>query len=794
MPLVTTLDTAWPALVVLLSFLGAVALPWTLGRWSAHALAVVPLGVLAVLFLKGGAVVDTGAVSTRMAWVQGLGISLAFRVDAFSLLFASLISGIGALVVIYAASYMAGRADRSYFIALILLFMAAMLGAVFADDVILFFVFWEATSVLSFLLVGFQAADPKARASATQALMVTGGGGLALLAGLLILSQIAGTTQLSAIVGMGGELAAHPLFAAALLLVLAGAFTKSAQVPFHFWLPNAMAAPTPASAYLHSATMVKLGIFLLIRLDPAFGGTTLWQTLLVGFGGATMLVAAVQALRVEAFKAVLAQTTLAALGTLTLLIGLDDPVASVAVVGFFLSHALYKAALFFVAGNAIHATGEARLSRMSGLFGALPLTAGAAIVASLSMAGLPPFIGFIAKELVFEAKLESTGLSALVAVAVIVNAILVAVAAVVALRPFFGRVQKPAVLRHREWPGMVLGPVVLAMLGAIFGIVPSLATLPILSAAAEAVAGEPVYAGFKLWHGFTPMLALSGVVVVVGTLLAWRWRQVHDTLAGARVPTPIHAERLAGRLAGGTLGLGRWATGAMQNGSLRRYTLIPLALSTLVFVTALATGGIAVPAMDVSERPYLIVIVAILIAGSLVAALARSFLTVLVAVGLVGYAIGVLFLKKGAPDLAFTQFAVETVFVVVATAIILRLPLEIVDARTSLERRMDGAVSIAFGAAGALIAMSLMAQPFDEVVSDYFRLVSLPEAYGRNVVNVIIVDFRALDTLGEIGVVALAALAAFGLMRGLRVRVRPTLDRSGIDRVGAAPSGSETAS
>lgn len=756
------------------SFAGAALLPWTLGRLSAHALAVLPLAVCATLFAYGNEILAAGGETVRWAWVESLGIALAFRIDAFSLLFATLISAIGALVVIYAASYMDHGTERLRFLSLILAFMAAMLGAVFANDVILFFVFWELTSVLSFLLIGFKSKDPEARRAANQALMVTAGGGLALLAGLLLVANIAGTTEITAIVAQGEAIAADPLFPAALVLVLAGAFSKSAQVPFQFWLANAMAAPTPASAYLHSATMVKLGVFLLIVLDPAFGHSELWQTLLVGFGGATMLVAAVQALRVERFKAVLAQTTVAALGTLTLLVGLDNPVAAVATVGFFLSHALYKAALFFVAGNAIHATGVARLSQMSGLFRALPLTAIAAVVASLSMAGLPPFIGFIAKELLFEAKLTSAGISALLAVAVIVNAVLVAVAAVVALRPFFGREQKPATLRHRERFGLVIGPIMLAGLGAAFGLAPGLASSAILADAASVAAGEPIDTELKLWHGLTPMLALSGLAVGVGAFLAWQWEAVHRMLARVSVPTPMHAERLFDRLGGLVLACARTSTAAMQNGSLRRYTLVPLLAATALIVFALARTGIAVPDLTF-DRPYIIGIVGVLVIGSALAALARSFLTVLVGVGLVGYALGVLFLKKGAPDLAFTQFAVETVFVVIATAVVLRLPASALDARTTRQKRVDGAVALSLGAASTLLAISLLASPFDERVSDYFRLASYTEAFGRNVVNVIIVDFRALDTLGEIGVVALAAVAAFGLMRGLRLRAKRSL-------------------
>ncbi len=751
----------------------AVVAPWTLGRLNPRLLVLVPLAALGALIYITGEVTSADLITHQISWVGSLGVNLSFRIDAFSLLFCWLITGIGALVVFYSASYFSDNPRVKYFTFLILSFMAAMIGAVLSDDVIIFFIFWELTSVISFLLIGFDSTKPEARRAATQSLMITAGGGLALLAGLLLLAQAAGSTQFTVIVGEGARIAELPIYPFALILILAGAFTKSAQLPFQFWLANAMAAPTPASAYLHSATMVKLGIFLLIVLDPAFGSTAIWQTLLIGFGAGTMMVAAGQALRVEGFKSVLAQTTVAALGTLTLLVGLDTPVAAVATVGFFLSHALYKAALFFVAGNAMHATGISSLREMGGLYRALPLTAAAAVVASLSMAGLPPFIGFIAKELLFEAKLAG-GLTALVAIALIVNSVLVALAAVVSLRPFYKGPQKPAQLRHRERISLVTPPLILAGMGALLGIIPGLASSVILVDAASAVAGQPVDTKFKLWHGLTPMLGLSVVAVASGALLAWKWRPSHAALSRVETPLLFQTERLSDGLGSLTLALARWVTGMLQHGSLRRYTLVPVAVMLAVLCFAIARNGIAVPELTFN-RPYIIGLTIIIILGSGLAALTKSFLAVLIGVGLVGYALGVFFLKNGAPDLAFTQFAVETVFVVIASAIILRLPLTVGDARTKSEKVIDGTLSIAVGGAATVMMLAVLASPLDERVSDYYRLVSLAEAYGRNVVNVIIVDFRALDTLGEIGVVALAALGAFGLMRGLKIRSRKTM-------------------
>jgi multicomponent Na+:H+ antiporter subunit A len=357
-----------------------------------------------------------------------------------------MITGIGRLVALYAGSYFAEKpaSDRGRFLSYILLFMSAMLGTVLSDNLIVMFVFWEMTSLLSFLLIGFNSVSAEARKAALQSLVITAGGGLALFGGLLLIGMEAGTLSLRAITLQPSLVTESPWFGVIAALVLIGAFTKSAQFPFHFWLPNAMQAPTPASAYLHSATMVKLGIFLLARFDPILSSSQTVLMIMVGVGLTTMLVAAFLALRSEGLKAILAYSTVASLGLLVTLIGLQGPGSSVGIAGFILAHALYKAALFFCAGIVIHATGATRVRDLGALFGLLPLTAIAAILASLSMAGLPPFVGFIAKEYVFEAKLDSSFAAIVTFVAVLVNSVLVAIAGIVALRPFFGKATKPS--------------------------------------------------------------------------------------------------------------------------------------------------------------------------------------------------------------------------------------------------------------------------------------------------------------------------------------------------------------
>jgi len=757
--------------VLLISLAGAVAAPLVVARtgavggWIAAAL---PAGLFAWFFSQIGPV-GAAPIVDVVSWVPSLGIDLTFRLDGFSLLFALLISGIGALVTLYASSYMSEKpaGARAQFLLYILLFMTAMLATVSADNLVAMFVFWEATSFLSFLLVGFQSEDEKARKAALQSLLVTAGGGLALLAGIILIGVEAGTFSLAAITANPAPVLDSPLFPAIVACVLIGAFTKSAQFPFHFWLPNAMKAPTPASAYLHSATMVKLGVYLLARLDPVFGQAAWVGATLVGFGGLTMLIAALQALRAIELKAVLAYSTVASLGTLVMLIGLDGPVSSVAVVGFILAHALYKATLFFCAGIVIHATHETKLRSLGGLAKLLPFTAAATVLASFSMAGLPPFIGFISKEYLFEAKLASAFDTIAVIIGVMVNAVMVAVAGVLALKPFFGRAKKAVHVEHGERAGMTVGPLLLAVIGVTFGIVPSLVSYALIGPAAIAIHGAPFEVSFKLWHGFTPMLALSGLVVVLGATLAWFWDPIHLALRRRRGFDEVFLDRGYDLVLGRTLALARWSTKVLQNGDLRVYAAVVSATVTGLLAYGLLVGeGPVLPAIAGEPvRPYLLVVCALIVAGCVVAAAVPSLVSAIVAVGLAGYGLALVFLLNGGPDLALTQFSVETLFVVIVMAVLLKLPIVAKSSRTTGERWFDGAVSAGFAACILVATLWIAAKPFNQELTEYFAVTSVPEGFGRNVVNVILVDFRALDTFGEIAVVAFAALGAWALLR-----------------------------
>jgi multicomponent Na+:H+ antiporter subunit A len=757
-------------LTILIALIGAaLAKPATgvFGARTGWVLALLPLGLF-VTFLQHLPDVAGGAyLLETVSWVPTLGIDLGFRLDGFSLLFALLITGIGTFVVLYAGAYFAEKPqDMGRFLALILLFMAAMLGTVLSDDLIVMFVFWELTSLTSFMLIGFNSFDAAARKSALQSLLVTGGGGLVLFAGILLIGMTLGTFSVTEVIARSDELVQSPWIGIIVVLIMIGAFTKSAQFPFHFWLPNAMAAPTPASAYLHSATMVKLGVFLLARFDVIFADVAFFGTTLVIIGSLTMTIAALRALRAEGFKAVLAQSTVASLGILVMLIGLTGEVAAVATVGFIIAHALYKAALFFCAGTAIHATGESSLSKLGGLARFLPVTAVAAVLASLSMAGLPPFVGFISKEYLFEAQLNNDWNVVPIVIAVLVNAVMVGVAGVVSVKPFYFKSHRVDSVKHGETAGMLAGPLVLASFGILMGLFPDVVAQAVIAPAAAVLYGTPIDVSFQLWHGLTPMLALSALVVSIGLVIAIFWDAIHNNLRRRDGLYDLLGDRGYHRVVDSVLGAARGSTRILQNGDQHRYSAIVVA--TVVFGLAfaiLAGPGIALSVSDEPLRMPVAIVLLLTVIGALATIFAKSLIAGLVSVGIVGFASAVIFMLNGAPDLALTQFSVETLLVVLLTAVLLKLPVRRAHSRSPGERKGDAVLAFAFAGVIFIAVASMSAIPTDLRLSDYFGETSYLEAYGRNVVNVILVDYRAIDTLGEVAVVAFATLAAWALLR-----------------------------
>ncbi|MFT7571133.1 MAG: multicomponent Na+:H+ antiporter subunit A [Paracoccaceae bacterium] len=730
-------------------------------------LAALPAAVAAGILLSFLPAVGGGEV-IRFAyeWVPSLGIRLSFFLDGLSLIFGVLITGIGAIVVLYSSSYMAGHPHFGRFFLYLLLFMFSMLGLVLADNLITLFVFWEMTTVSSYLLIGFDHTSAKARRSALQALFVTGGGGLALLAGLILLGGAAGSYELSEIIAMGDTIRVHDSYLPILILILAGAFTKSAQFPFHFWLPNAMAAPTPVSAYLHSATMVKAGIYLLARMHPVLSGTDVWIWTLTIFGATTAVLASVFALRQTDLKLALAYTTVMALGTLTMFLGAEAPVAIAAAMTFLIVHSLYKASLFLVVGIIDHGTGTREASQLRGLSRAMPLTALAAGAAGLSMAGFPPFLGFIGKELKYEGALAIASEPVLVATAAILaNALMVAVAGIVALRPFFGAPKPTPKTPHEAPLRMWIGPLVLAALGLTFGLAPSLIAGSIVQPAVTAVLGQPETVKLALWHGLNVPLLLSVLTFGLGiTIYAFHGR-LRSLLIVAEARLPTTADRLWDRGLDGLKAVAAMQTRVLQGGVLRHYIFIVYAtLALAVGVTLIVADAIRLPQAwpDLFFREW--AVAALIAAGAVMTTVNRSRLAAVCALGVVGVGVALVFVMFAAPDVAITQLLVETLVVVLVAVTMLRLPS--LRAATLRPRRwLDAILAVSVGGVVSLTLLAVVEGPINRSVTAFFETASVPEAFGRNIVNVILVDFRALDTFGEVAVVAVAALAAYALIR-----------------------------
>lgn len=756
---------------LLLSLLWALAAPLLVrasGRAAGWILALGPAALGAWMLTYAGPVRSGLVVHEAVSWVPSLDVAASFRMDGLSLLFALLVTGLGAVIAVYAGRYLEGHRDLGRFFLTLMAFMTAMLGVVLADNLLLLFVFWEATSLCSYLLVGFKHEKESARASALQALLVTGGGGLALLLGILLLGAAGGSFELSVLLERGAEIQRHALYVPAFLLIAIGAFTKSAQVPFHFWLPNAMAAPTPVSAYLHSATMVKAGIYLLARMDPILGGTGAWIWTLSIVGGTTMLVGAVGALRHTDLKKVLAYSTITALGTLVVLLGLSYGASIKAAIVFLLVHALYKSGLFLVAGTVDHETGTRDLTQLGGLRRAMPMTALAAVLAGLSMAGLPPLFGFVGKELVYKAKLGVENLDWLLpAVAVTANALTVVAAGLLVAKPFFGRERRPAGRTvHEAAPALWGGPLLVGIAGLLLGLVPGL-LFETVTAAVDAVAGEVVDIKLAMWYGLNTAFYLSVATVALG-LGAFRYvasiRAGLSQMARAAAwgPARLYRDGLSGLFR-----IAAWQTRFFEGGSVRTYLAATFGVvAVLVGGTLLLKTRVVPFELPLDVRLYEGVLAVVVAAAAVGAARAHSLLLSLTSLGVVGLGLALFYVLLGAPDLAMTQFLVEILIVVIVLSVLRMLPAREESARRG--RGRDATIAVAVGATVSLLLLAMLRLPFDGTVPQFYLEQSVPGGFGRNVVNVILVDVRALDTLGEIAVLAVAALGAVVLLRGLR--------------------------
>jgi multicomponent Na+:H+ antiporter subunit A len=775
-------------------FVLALAAPWLHRLFrgaSGWVFALLPAALTAYF----ASFVETIAAGTRIGpsileWAPSLGLNLSFFLDGLSLVFALLITSIGALILVYSGGYLAGHSQLGRFYAYLLAFTGSMLGMVVADNVLTLFVFWELTSLTSFLLIGFHHERTEVRSAAWQALIVTGAGGLALLVGLLLLAHAGGTFELSQLLTRGEVIREHGYYLPILSLVLVGAFTKSAQFPFHFWLPNAMEAPTPVSAFLHSATMVKAGIYLLARLHPVLAGTAEWFGAVTSIGAATMLIGGFLAVIQFDLKRILAYSTISSLGALTMLLGLPNSGghAVTAVVVFLLAHAFYKGALFMIAGAIDHSTGTRDIRKLGSLMRAMPFTAIAAVIAGLSMAGVAAFLGFIGKELLFEALWNlPDGRFALVFVGVVTASLAVVVAGLIILKPFFGpRVATEKAL-HEVAPSMWLGPIVLALVGLATGIGHAPLGRWFIQPAASAISGERQETALALWHGFTPPLLLGATSLAVGIAIYFVRERIGRAVRRGEPLLHWGPEAWYRLSISGLNSIATGSVGVLQSGYLRYYILFVLiVLVGLGGGTLLALGGPVIAGNWRDVKYYEIGLAALILSATLMTVLSKSRITSIAAVGVVGYSIALQFVLFGAPDVAMTQFLIETLTIILFLLVFYRRPARDVSRR--LTRLRDAVIAIAIGTLMGTLVLFGAENQFEEPISRYYSAHADEKAHGRNIVNVILVDFRALDTLGEIAILAAAGIGVYTLLR-LRLgadRKRPAKEHQLID-VNATP-------
>lgn len=752
---------------ILSGFVIATVAPWLTvraGRWTGMLLAALPLGLFGWFCSLGRSLNGSGAFEEVWPWVPSLGVDLAFRLDGLSLLFGMMITGVGALIFIYSSGYMAVEKKLGRFYAYLLTFMASMLGAVLSDNLFGLFIFWELTSFSSYLLIGFKHEKESARASALQALLVTGGGGLAMMAGFVLLSMITGEVRISLMAEQHDAIVGHALFPLTLLLILAGAFTKSAQVPFHFWLPGAMEAPTPVSAYLHSSTMVKLGIFLMARMSPVIAGNDLWHWLVIPAGLITFIMGAVVALMQVDLKRILAYSTVSSLGLMTLLLGIGSEAAIKALVVYIVVHTLYKAALFMTAGSIDHETGTRSVLVLSGLWKKMPVSMLAALVVAASMAGVAPLFGFIGKELVYESLLRGPAGFLLITGGVIGSALTFTGAMIVTLLPFFGKAGDTPKHPHEAPVTMLLGPLLLAGLSIGFAIYPGMLSKIVLDPAAASIFSAPFHIHLHLWHGFNLVVALSGLTFALGLaggIYAIRLR-TQGRLGKLRdIPfTPTQAYQYVLK---GLLWTARSQTRLLQHGYLRFYIVSVIATTlTLVVITLARVRNVQFIPLGI--RIEEITVAGVLLASTYMVAKSRSRLATVTALGMIGLCIITVFILYGAPDLAMTQFSVEALSVILLVLVIYRLP-PLKRYTPHKKRVRDGVLACAAGGVVTLLMLIVLGSQTESPLTDYFSRMSVPQGKGHNVVNVILVDFRGFDTLGEITVLAVAAIGVLALIK-----------------------------
>lgn len=756
-------------LLLALLFLSVLA-PFTrryLGNAAGWIFAIIPFAGF-VWFLGMLPEINRGEVFThRYSWLPAYGIDFSFYIDGLSVLFSLLVLGIGAFILIYAGYYMKTYPMKGRFMGYLVLFMASMVGVVVSGNLITIFVFWELTSISSYLLIGYNHEKPEARGAALQALLITGFGGLALLGGFVLLGIPFGDYELTTLFSNPEVIKSSNLYLPALLLILAGAFTKSAQFPFHFWLPGAMAAPSPVSAYLHSATMVKAGIFLLARLNPVLGGTELWHYLLSIFGVTTMFVGAWLSITQTDLKRILAYSTVSALGTLVLLIGTGTEYAINAAIIFLLVHALYKGTLFMMAGNIEKNTGTRDINKLGGLFKYMPFAAIVMILALVSMAGIPPMLGFIGKELIYEAKSNAPSAHWFILIAgFMTNAIMVFLSMRLTLDIFWGK--EPAYDKKPKEPSLalILGPFFLVVISLFLGLFPKTMANPLTSQAIMAISPGMAAIKLKLWHGFNLVLGLSALTIALG-VVAYKYRDPIISMA-TRINLKYFREefsRVFFRMIDYFLIYTKEQTKAIQHGYHRFYLMTVFVVASILVWIQIWNGDPVILELNFRDIPLnLVAVVALIIAATISAVVAHSRVVALIAMSVIGFGITIIFIAYSGVDLAITMVLVEILMVILAMAVLFYLPKYVKYSGTGARMR-DALIASLVGGFMMVLVLQAGSSAVQEPVSEFFKQSSYTEAFGRNIVNVILVDFRAFDTLGEITVLAIAALGIFSMIK-----------------------------
>lgn len=701
------------------------------------------------------------------SWVPSLDINLDFRLDGLSMLFALMITGIGSLVFLYTANYLKDHHYLDRFYGYLSMFMASMLGVVLSDNLMTMFIFWELTSISSFFLIGFNNEDPASRKSALTALGITGLGGLVLLAGIIVLASVGNSYSFTELLSSSEIIKSSSSYHWIIGLVFIGAFTKSAQFPFHFWLPGAMKAPTPVSTYLHSATMVKAGIYLLARFTPMLGDTYWWNGTLVTIGAITMIYAAIHSVFRVDLKSILAYSTISALGILVFLIGIGTDKALLGAALFILAHALYKAALFLITGIIDHETGSRDVSKLRGLQKVMMPVAIAGFIAALSSAGVPLLLGFISKEVMYEASLQLGQWAIILTMLIVLTKILLFVAGFWAgIKPFTGSLPKEFQKAHLPSTLLWVPPLLLGGLSLVFGIFPGLMEKSLIQSVFSSISGSETIIELKLWHGINTALMLSILTLVVGFAIYWflqpSEKNFQKTIRFERVSPEVLTYNF-GNLFGWFASF--W-TRFFQNGYLRNYVITILASLTLLMGYRIFTGveiHIDWDQISVVTSSEIIVVV-LMIISILIAILSTSRTTSIVAIGVVGFANCLFFLFYSSPDLAMTQFSIDTLTVLLLMLTLLKLPKNKTYSSKAIRIR-DGVLSLIFGTLIALLVLEVFEYPSSTEISKFYADNAYVLAKGRNVVNVILVDFRASDTIVETVVLVIAALGVFSLMK-----------------------------